>query len=295
MGRSRVPDSRQVDELVASVIPLHDVDLPDSSRDRAARDLFLAITGEPAARLEQPAGTARGPRYRRGGRSFSIAALAVAVAAVAATTLSLALGTTRPAGASVLVQSVHGVPLQADLPAAAVANGVVDWAKVPALVGTVVHGKVIGYVRKADLRQAKHLAGVLSGPVPPCGSDGLSVYSAAHRLTGHIFADAGYTPVNAAPRCSLLGKSPPPTSGSSATSPTWTGTPTKAVGVLLPDVRSQPVAQAQRQLTRAGFVVKVMTAASPGSAPGTVVSQTPAPLPGARLSKGSEVVLTVAP
>ena len=286
-------DSRQVDELVASVIPVHDVDLPDSSRDRTARDLFLAITGEPAIRLERPAGTARVPRSRKGGRTFSVAALVVAVVAVLATTLSLALGTTRPAGASVLVQSVHGVPLQADLPAAAVANGVVDWAKVPALVVTVVHGKVIGYVKKADLRHPKRLTGVLNGPVPPCGSDGLSVYDAGGRLTGHIFAGVGFTPLGVAPRCPLLGPSstPPSTREVGTGQPGGSMTPS---GGTVPDVRRQPIDQARQRLADAGFAVHVDLVANSKARSGTVVSERPLPIPGLMLPKGSEVVIAVA-
>jgi serine/threonine-protein kinase len=77
------------------------------------------------------------------------------------------------------------------------------------------------------------------------------------------------------------------------TQPTTTGNGLKGGGVAVPDVRNVKADQATSVLESVGLKVRTVTANARGHAPGTVVSESPSP--GAKVAKGSEVLLTVAP
>jgi hypothetical protein len=222
-----------------------------------------------------------------------MAAAAVIGAAVLAGTLLATLGTTPSASASVTLQSLGGVPFLGNLPKDAVSLGSVNWSKVPQLVSAVSHGTVVGYVRKADVRQTHRLVGPLQGPIPSCGTGGLDVYTADRRLIGHIYPDAGYTPLGVAPNCppqSAAAPVAPP--GPSPVDGGGSGSAPYSAVVPVPSVRGETLDQAERTLHDGGFSVMVVSVASPGAAPGTVVAE--APIAGSRLARGSEVTISVA-
>ncbi len=271
-----------MNQRLAALAPLDDARMPDSPHDEAATALFLAITSE-SHRFNGKLGTpifdvpSRSPR-----RVVSLVAAAVIVAAVLAGTLLVTLGTSPSASASVTLQSLRGVPLQADVPKDTISShGSIIWSKVPALVIAVSRGAVVGYVKKSDLRPSQGLTGPLQEPVPGCGTDGLNVYNADRLLIGHIYPGTGYIPLRVEPKCPPEGTAPPggPASDSHSSA------------VVVPDIRGQTLSQAEQTLLGAGLLTKVVNVTTPGAAAGTVLSE--APVPGATMARGSEVTISV--
>lgn len=293
MARSRRLRGSHLTELVRAADPLPDAALVASPDDPEARTAMQAIidTSDQHNGKHETFSLEKRSRVVRWPLSFAAAGVAVALTVV---TLLSTMGTTEAMGA-VLLQSVDGVPVEANLPASVVHNGRIDWSKVPEFVSAQSHGVAVGYVRKSDLRHPLRLGGPMQGPIPSCDTEGVKVYDGGNTVVGHIYPDAGYTPLGVRPRCPApLPPSTAPPPGVSLNGPGGAGGAAVVPGVLVPDVRNEPVDRATRELQAVGFLVKVVLVATSGRPPGTVVSEAPEPGHGARLTRGSEVVLSVA-
>ncbi len=292
MAERRRRRAHDVHRLVALANPIADDALLDSPRDPAARRLLRSIVASEPIRRNGTSPALPARRSWPGRRPFLLASLAAGSAAVLAAVLMLASGTGTPADATVLLQATNGLPVSAELPADAVHHGVLDWSKVPNFVVTLSMGSPVGFVKKSDLRHSLHVA-TSPSPVAACGRGGVAVYGPDHRLIGHIYAVAGYRPLGIAPSCPPVAESVTPPPGVSLTGPEPPGAVIRP-GVAVPDVRGLAVDRAVRRLLAAGFEVRVVGAPGAHAMAGTVVSESPVPMPDSRLARGSEVSISVA-